>query len=50
VATPAAALLCVIPHLPNGSGLLMQKPMGETLAQAREIRELCRRSGSLRTF
>ncbi len=42
VATPAAALLCVIPHLPNGSGLLMQKPMGETLAQAREIRELCR--------
>jgi predicted dehydrogenase len=42
VATPAAALLSVIPHLPNGSGLLMQKPMGETLAQAREIRELCR--------
>ena len=42
VATPAAALLCVIPYLPNGSGLLMQKPMGETLAQAREIRELCR--------
>jgi predicted dehydrogenase len=42
VATPAAALLGVIPHLPNGSGLLMQKPMGETLAQAREIRDLCR--------
>jgi Oxidoreductase family, NAD-binding Rossmann fold len=42
VATPAAAHPSVIPQLPNGSGLLMQKPMGETLAQAREIRELCR--------
>jgi predicted dehydrogenase len=42
VATPAAAYLSVIPQLPSGSGLLMQKAMGETRAQAREIRELCR--------
>jgi predicted dehydrogenase len=42
VATPASAHLTVIPHLPNGSGLLLQKPMGETVAQAKEIRELCR--------
>ena len=42
VATPAGAHLSVIPHLPNGSGLLLQKPMGETLAQAKEIRALCR--------
>ena len=42
VATPAAAHLSVIPHLPDGSGLLLQKPMGDTLAQAKQILDLCR--------
>ena len=41
VAVPAAAILFVLPSLPDGAGVLIQKPMGETLAQAREIRSLC---------
>jgi predicted dehydrogenase len=43
VAVPAAAILDVLPAIPDGSGVLIQKPMGETLAQAREIRDLCHR-------
>jgi predicted dehydrogenase len=42
IATPAAALLDILRQLPDGGGVLMQKPMGETLAEARQIRELCR--------
>jgi len=41
VAVPAAAILEVLPSLPDGAGVLIQKPMGENLAQAREIRNLC---------
>jgi predicted dehydrogenase len=42
VATPAGAFLSVLDRLPGGYGVLLQKPMGETLAQAGQIRDLCR--------
>ncbi|MEJ2009556.1 MAG: Gfo/Idh/MocA family oxidoreductase [Acidobacteriota bacterium] len=41
VAVPAAAILDVLPGLPDEAGVLIQKPMGENLAQGREIRDLC---------
>lgn len=43
VALPASAILDVLPHLRDGSGVLIQKPMGENLSQAREIQKLCHR-------
>jgi len=43
VALPASAILEVLPHLPDGSGVLIQKPMGDDLTEAREIRNLCHR-------
>jgi predicted dehydrogenase len=43
MALPASAILDVLPHLPDGCGLLIQKPMGETLEEARKIRNLCHR-------
>ncbi len=43
VAVPAPALLQVLPLLPDGAAVLIQKPMGETLADARAIVELCHR-------
>ncbi len=42
VAVPAAHLLDVLPLLPNGAAVLLQKPMGETLAEAEAILALCR--------
>jgi len=42
IAVPAPQLLNVLPHLPEGSACLLQKPMGETLEEARAIRDLCR--------
>ncbi len=42
VAVPAPALVRVLSVLPEGSAVLMQKPMGETLEEARTIVELCR--------
>ncbi len=41
IAVPAGNLLDVLPQLPDGAAVLMQKPMGETLDDARRIRELC---------
>jgi len=41
IAVPASQLLRVLPLLPKGSAILMQKPMGDTLEEARAIRELC---------
>ncbi|HUZ47244.1 MAG TPA: Gfo/Idh/MocA family oxidoreductase [Terriglobia bacterium] len=41
VAVPAPAILKVLPHLPSGRGVLIQKPLGENLAEARRIVELC---------
>jgi predicted dehydrogenase len=42
IAVPASALMRVLPKLPDGSAVLLQKPMGETLAEARAILEICR--------
>ncbi len=42
VALPASAICDVLPALPDGAAVLIQKPMGETLAEARRIREICR--------
>ena len=42
VAVPASALPEVLPALPDGSPVLIQKPFGEDLPQARTLLELCR--------
>jgi predicted dehydrogenase len=42
VAVPASQLLNILPLLPVNATVLMQKPMGETLEEARAIRDLCR--------
>lgn len=45
VAVPASAILKVLPQLPDGAAVLIQKPMGETLAEAVAIERLCRAKG-----
>jgi predicted dehydrogenase len=45
VAVPASQLMHILPQLPDGAAVLMQKPMGETLEEARAIRDLCRSKG-----
>ncbi|HEY0759377.1 MAG TPA: Gfo/Idh/MocA family oxidoreductase [Acidisarcina sp.] len=45
VAVPATQIVNILPHLPDGSAVLMQKPMGETLEEARAIRDICRSKG-----
>jgi len=42
VAVPAPSLLEVLALLPDAAAVIMQKPMGETLAEAQKILELCR--------
>ena len=42
LALPAGAILGVLGELPDGAAVLIQKPMGENLAEARAIRDLCR--------
>ena len=42
LALPAASHLDVIPKLPDGSAVLLQKPMGRDLAEATAILKLCR--------
>jgi len=44
-AVPAPSQTSVLPQLPNGAAVLMQKPMGETLAEATEILKICRNKG-----
>jgi predicted dehydrogenase len=41
VAVPAGNILEVLCQLPNGRAVLIQKPMGDNLSQAREILALC---------
>lgn len=41
IAVPASSLLSVLQALPERANALIQKPMGENLADARRIRELC---------
>jgi len=42
LAVPAAAIAGVLAQLPRGAAVLIQKPMGETFAAARQIADLCR--------
>jgi predicted dehydrogenase len=42
VATPPGAFLDILDTLPGGSSVLIQKPLGEDIAKARAIRDLCR--------
>lgn len=44
-AVPASALASVLQQLPDGAAVLLQKPMGETLAEAVEILQICRNKG-----
>jgi predicted dehydrogenase len=43
IAVPASRLKDILPALPNEAAVLMQKPMGETLEEARIIRDICRK-------
>lgn len=43
IAVPASEIVHLLPSLPTGTAVLMQKPMGETLEEARLIREICHR-------
>jgi len=43
VAVPASQLVHILPQFNNGATILMQKPMGETLEEARIIRDLAGR-------
>lgn len=45
IAVPPAAIAAVLPDLPDGAAVLIQKPMGPDLAAARAIRALCRQKG-----
>lgn len=45
IAVPPGAILGVLPDLPDGAAVLIQKPMGPDLATARAIRALCRDKG-----
>lgn len=45
VAVPAKAIPAILPQLPDGATVLMQKPMGDTLAEATEILKICRNKG-----
>jgi predicted dehydrogenase len=45
VAVPATAIPGILTQLPDGAAVLIQKPMGETLAEAVEILRICRAKG-----
>src|SRR5271156_1391318 len=45
IAVPAGSILKILPQLPDGATVLIQKPMGNTLAGAEHILMLCRRKG-----
>jgi predicted dehydrogenase len=42
VATPPGSFLDILNRVPDASGVLIQKPMGANLNEARQIRDLCR--------
>jgi predicted dehydrogenase len=41
MALPASEFLGVLPHLPGGATVLLQKPLGQNLDEAAKIRDLC---------
>lgn len=43
VAVPASAIMDILPHLPKGATILIQKPLGSNLKEAKAIRDLCRK-------
>ncbi len=43
VAVPPSQIGAILEHMPAGAAVLIQKPMGRDLADARRIRELCRK-------
>jgi len=45
VAVPAKVIPSVLSQLPDGAAVLIQKPMGDTLAEALEILKICRTKG-----
>ncbi|MEM1210931.1 MAG: Gfo/Idh/MocA family oxidoreductase [Planctomycetota bacterium] len=45
VAIPASHVLSTLERLPEGSVVLIQKPLGENLEDAQRIRELCKKRG-----
>ena len=45
IAVPATQIMTILPQLPPGAAVLIQKPMGETLDEAKAIRDLCRQRG-----
>ncbi len=45
IAVPASQIMTILPQLPSGAAVLLQKPMGETLDEATAIRDLCRQRG-----
>jgi predicted dehydrogenase len=45
VAVPASAIMDILPHLPKGSAVLIQKPLGENLKEAKTIRDICHKRG-----
>ena len=42
IAVPASALTDLLPLFPEGAGLLIQKPMGEDIEQAKAIKAICK--------
>src|ERR1700734_152553 len=42
IAVPASQIMTILPHLPAGAAVLMQKPMGDTFDEAKIIRDFCR--------
>ncbi|MXQ07440.1 Gfo/Idh/MocA family oxidoreductase [Alphaproteobacteria bacterium GH1-50] len=45
IAVPPHAITNILPDLPDGAAVLIQKPMGSDLAEARKVRQLCRDKG-----
>ena len=45
VAVPPGAITQVLPDLPDGAAVLIQKPMGANIEQARAIRKICQDKG-----
>ncbi len=45
IAVPASSILKILPQLPDGAAVLIQKPMGNDLAEAEHILKLCHSKG-----